>query len=58
MRETCEFASAVAAEQFDVPLVDVGIHLDAGTDAGPLRRSPRPRSTSSARTRCAATGRC
>ena len=36
VRETCEFASAVAAEQFDVPLVDVGIHLDAGTDAGPL----------------------
>ena len=36
VRETCEFASAVAAEQFDVPLIDVGIHLDAGTDAGPL----------------------
>jgi hypothetical protein len=36
VRETCEFASAVAAEQYDVPLVDVGIHLDAGTDAGPL----------------------
>jgi UDP:flavonoid glycosyltransferase YjiC (YdhE family) len=36
VRETCEFASAVAAVRLDVPLVDVGIHLDAGTDAGPL----------------------
>ena len=43
VRETCEFASAVAAEQFDVPLVDIGIHLDAGTDAGPLRHARRGR---------------
>ena len=43
VRETCEFASAVAAEQFDVPLVDIGIHLDAGTDAGPLARARRGR---------------
>ena len=29
VRETCEFASCVAAERFGVPLVQVGIHLDA-----------------------------
>jgi UDP:flavonoid glycosyltransferase YjiC (YdhE family) len=33
VRETCEFASCVAAERFEIPLVQVGIHLDAGTDA-------------------------
>ena len=35
VRETCEFASCVAAERFGVPLVQVGIHLDAVTDADP-----------------------
>ncbi len=35
MRETCEFASCVAAERFGVPLAQVGIHLDARTDADP-----------------------
>ena len=39
VRETCEFASCVVAERFDVPLVDVGIHLDASTDAGGALRS-------------------
>ncbi len=34
VRETTEFASCVAAEQFDVPLVDVGPHLRASIDAG------------------------
>ena len=34
VRETCEFASAVAAERFGVPLLDVGVHLDAAIDAG------------------------
>jgi len=33
VRETCEFASCVAAERFDVPLAQVGIHLDAQLDA-------------------------
>ncbi len=38
VRETTEFASCVAAERFDVPLVDVGPHLVAATDAnGALR---------------------
>lgn len=32
VRETCEFASAVAAERFAVPVVQVGIHLDTATD--------------------------
>ena len=35
VRETCEFASCVAAERFGLPLVQVGIHLDALTDADP-----------------------
>jgi UDP:flavonoid glycosyltransferase YjiC (YdhE family) len=35
VRETCEFASCVAAERFGIPLVQVGIHLDALTDADP-----------------------
>ena len=35
VRETCEFASCVAAERFGVPLAQVGIHLDARTDADP-----------------------
>ena len=43
VRETCEFASAVAAEQFDVPLVDVGIHLDAGPTPARWARSPPSR---------------
>ncbi len=36
VRETTEFASCVAAAHFDVPVVDVGPHLDAAidTDAG------------------------
>jgi UDP:flavonoid glycosyltransferase YjiC (YdhE family) len=33
VRETCEFASCVAAERFDVPLAQVGIHLDSQLDA-------------------------
>jgi UDP:flavonoid glycosyltransferase YjiC (YdhE family) len=33
VRETLEFASALAAERCDVPQVRVGIHLDARTDA-------------------------
>jgi UDP:flavonoid glycosyltransferase YjiC (YdhE family) len=38
VRETTEFASCVAAERFDVRLVDVGPHLIAATDAnGALR---------------------
>ncbi|RKQ90710.1 MGT family glycosyltransferase [Solirubrobacter pauli] len=32
VRETCEFASAVAAERFGVPVVQVGVHLDTATD--------------------------
>src|SRR6476661_4475041 len=32
VRETCEFASAVAAERFGVPTVQVGIHLDTTID--------------------------
>jgi hypothetical protein len=35
VRETCEFASCVAAERFGVPLAQVGIHLDAHTDVSP-----------------------
>lgn len=35
VRETCEFASCVAAERFGIPLAQVGIHLDALTDASP-----------------------
>jgi hypothetical protein len=34
VRETCEFASCVAAERFGVPLAQVGIHLSSHTDAG------------------------
>jgi UDP:flavonoid glycosyltransferase YjiC (YdhE family) len=34
VRETMEFASAVAAVRYDVPQVRVGIHLDSATDAG------------------------
>jgi UDP:flavonoid glycosyltransferase YjiC (YdhE family) len=34
VRETTEFASTVAAAHFNVPVVDVGLHLDAGIDAG------------------------
>ena len=41
----------VAAEHFDVPLVDVGPHLDAATDAdGALRAIAAPRWSGSART--------
>ena len=37
VRETTEFASCVAAERFDLPLIDVGPHLNASIDAnGPL----------------------
>ena len=32
VRETCEFASAVAAERLDVPQAQLGIHLYARTD--------------------------
>jgi UDP:flavonoid glycosyltransferase YjiC (YdhE family) len=35
VRETCEFASCVAAERFGIAQVQVGIHLDALTDADP-----------------------
>ena len=43
VRETTEFASCVAAAHFDVPVVDVGPHLDAAidTDAG-LREIAAP----------------
>ena len=34
VRETCEFASTVAAERFGVPPVQVGIHLDTTIDTG------------------------
>jgi UDP:flavonoid glycosyltransferase YjiC (YdhE family) len=36
VRETTEFASCVAAAHFDVPVIDIGLHLDAAidTDAG------------------------
>ena len=34
VRETCEFASTVAAERFGVPTVQVGIHLDTTIDTG------------------------
>ena len=34
VRETMEFASAVAAARHGVPQVRVGIHLDSGTDSG------------------------
>jgi UDP:flavonoid glycosyltransferase YjiC (YdhE family) len=34
VRETMEFASAVAAVRYDVPPVRVGIHLDSAVDAG------------------------
>jgi UDP:flavonoid glycosyltransferase YjiC (YdhE family) len=34
VRETMEFASAVAAVRYDVPQARVGIHLDSRTDAG------------------------
>jgi UDP:flavonoid glycosyltransferase YjiC (YdhE family) len=33
VRETTEFASTVAAAHFNVPVVDVGIHLDAAIDS-------------------------
>lgn len=33
VRETCEFASCVAAERFGVPLAQVGIHLASQTDS-------------------------
>lgn len=32
VRETCEFASAVAAERFGVPVIQLGVHLDTATD--------------------------
>ena len=59
VRETCEFASCVAAERFDVPLAQVGIHLDARTDAdprllaiaAPALRGARPRGRRRHRTR-------
>ncbi|WP_028064965.1 glycosyltransferase [Solirubrobacter soli] len=43
VRETTEFASCVAAAHFGVPVVDVGLHLDAAvdTDAG-LRALAEP----------------
>jgi UDP:flavonoid glycosyltransferase YjiC (YdhE family) len=34
VRETMEFASAVAAVRYDVPQVRIGVHLDSRTDAG------------------------
>jgi len=34
VRETCEFASVVAAERLAVPVAQVGIHLTATTDTG------------------------
>jgi UDP:flavonoid glycosyltransferase YjiC (YdhE family) len=34
VRETCEFASTVVAERLQVPLVQVGIHLDTTVDTG------------------------
>jgi UDP:flavonoid glycosyltransferase YjiC (YdhE family) len=34
VRETMEFASAVAAVRYDVPQVRVGIHLDSSVDTG------------------------
>ena len=34
VRETCEFASSVAAERFGVPPSQVGIHLDTTIDTG------------------------
>ena len=45
VRETCEFASCVAAERFGVPLAQVGIHLDALHRRRPAScsRSPPPR---------------
>ena len=52
VRETTEFSSTIAAAHFKVPVVAVGPHLDAG-DRHRRRactRSPRPRSSSSART--------
>src|SRR5919108_710545 len=33
VRETCEFASAVAAERLDVPQAQIGIHLSSLVDA-------------------------
>ena len=39
VRETTEFASCVAAERFDVRLVDVGPHLEAAIDAGGALRA-------------------
>jgi len=35
VRETLEFASALAAERLGVPQVRVGVHLDSDTDADP-----------------------
>jgi UDP:flavonoid glycosyltransferase YjiC (YdhE family) len=43
VREISEFASCVAAARYDVPLVDVGLHLDAAIDAdGGLRAIAAP----------------
>jgi hypothetical protein len=39
VRETTEFASCVAAERFDVRLVDVGPHLEAAIDGGGALRA-------------------
>ena len=43
VRETTEFSSCVAAAHFNVPVVDVGPHLDAGIDTdGALRALAAP----------------
>jgi UDP:flavonoid glycosyltransferase YjiC (YdhE family) len=43
VRETTEFSSTVAAAHFGVPVIDIGIHLDAAIDAdGRLRAIAAP----------------
>jgi UDP:flavonoid glycosyltransferase YjiC (YdhE family) len=39
VRETTEFASCIAAAHFDVPVVDVGLHLDAAIDTDQVLRA-------------------
>jgi hypothetical protein len=34
VRETCEFASTVVAERHDIPVVQVGVHMDTTVDTG------------------------
>jgi UDP:flavonoid glycosyltransferase YjiC (YdhE family) len=36
VRETCEFASVIAAERYGVPQLQVGVHLDTAIDASEL----------------------